>query len=121
MIIKAENGHRLTLTSTRLTEIDHNPSNVDDCEDDDTYDGSKYPYHTLKSDIREALKNPDVNGERNGVTLRGRYSSGEKSIMHNQPFSVEKRRIGCKTFTPRTFNLILSTMGLLPKKVKATK
>ena len=118
IIIKATNGDRLRLTPTRLTEIDHTSADEENGEDEPT----KYPFHTTRTMLKEALEEEEMYpcqpqgslyGESNLVEVRGRWDDGSAGLHTTRvPFDSERRRIGCKTFTKGTFNLILETMGL---------
>jgi hypothetical protein len=103
MIIAAMNGVRLKLTATRLTEFDY----------------STYPYYLNKADLKTAL-NRFINFGLKTILVRGRAYDGEVCSVH-VAFSPVEGRIGCKEFSPVTFNLILRTMGLNKKAVAKKK
>ena len=99
IIIKSTNGDRLRLTSKRLTEI------KDDGEP------TKYSFHTTKKALQNALDYADFT-----VEVYGQYKHTTTGVKVPNScfvvFNLTDRQIGCKTFSPRTFALILKTMGL---------
>jgi hypothetical protein len=112
IIIKTTNGDRLRLTSKRLTEIDHYTSRDEENEEEPT----QYPFHTTKGELKFALVDEKESGE-GQILVTGRFDDDHASSngeMHSTfvPFDSQRNRIGCKTFTRTTFNLILKTMGL---------
>jgi hypothetical protein len=100
MIITAENGERLTLTATRLTQIDHHST-------------TNYPFHITKADLKAALKNDSYGGWQK-ILVRGHDKYGIPNFVYVK-FS-SNGRIGCENFTEATFNKILKTMGLKKPK-----
>ena len=108
IIIKSTNGDKLRLTPKRLTEIDHTSVDVDEEGDGEP---SKYPFYTTKKDLQNALDDVD-----NRVKVYGHYEDSYTGLKVRHScvvfFYPEYRQIGCKRFSPRTFALILKTMGL---------
>jgi hypothetical protein len=113
IIIKSTNGDRLRLTSKRLTEI------KDDGEP------TKYSFHTTKKALQNALDYADFTrvtscplfgSNSPGVEVYGQYKHTTTGVKVPNScfvvFNLTDRQIGCKTFSPRTFALILKTMGL---------
>jgi len=103
MIITAKNGERLTLTATRLTQID--------------YSTTDYPFHITKADLKAAFKSALDDGGWQEILVRGRAGDGSPNSVHVK-FSSLNGRIGCENFTEATFNKILKTMGLKKKESK---
>jgi len=116
IIIKSTNGNRLKLTATRLTEIDHTSVEEDEYGEENG-DPTKYPFHTTKKDLEDALLDEDLMMYL--VEVHGHYEDegiGKTEHSTSVTFNSKERRIGCKTFDKKTFDLILKTMGLKKRK-----
>jgi hypothetical protein len=119
IIIKSTNGNRLKLTATRLTEIDHTSVEEDEYGEE-IGEPTKYPFHTTKKDLEDALLDEDLMmyGDAS-VEVHGHYDDegiGKTEQSTSVTFNSKERRIGCKTFDKKTFDLILKTMGLKKRK-----
>jgi hypothetical protein len=119
IIIKSTNGNRLKLTATRLTEIDH--TSVEEDEYGEPYgEPSKYPFYTTKKNLKDALDEETAFNDNHAyVKVHGHYEDdvkGKTKRTTSVRFNSKKRKIGCKTFDKKTFDLILKTMGLKKRK-----
>jgi len=103
MIIKDVDGYRLSLTKTKLIEVDHRSVN---------------PYHAFLSDILKSYVAGCVTDLRiHGKDADGSWWNGK--IGYPASIDPKERRIGCRRFSPETFEKILKAAGI--KTAKARK
>jgi hypothetical protein len=103
MIITDVDGYRLSLTKTKLIEVDHLSVN---------------PYHAFLSDILKSYVARRITDLRiHGKDAGGSWWGGK--IGYPAFIDPKERRIGCRRFSPETFAQILKAAGV--KTAKARK
>lgn len=95
-IITDIRGGKLRLTKTRLTELT----------------GESYKGLLWFLSLAQVSNPKEINGTCLKIYCPGRVEYGDAF------FQIEARRIGCRNFDRKTFNLILKTAKALRKKVK---